>query len=156
MKTNLTGYSLTLFAAGACLAFAAPSSAAETDAPAITAAAEKFHTALAAGKSEEVMSLLQPDALVVEGGAVQTRAEYESEHLGEDIAYARAVPVKPLQVLVRQEGDTAWITSTFSVQGTFEGKPVNSLAAETMVLTRTSGGWRIRAIHWSSHKASKS
>ena len=63
------------------------------------------------------MSLLQPDALIVEGGAVQTRAEYESEHLGEDIAYARAVPGKQLKVVVRQEGDIAWVTSTFRVTG---------------------------------------
>lgn len=102
------------------------------------------------------MSLLQPDALIVEGGIVQTVPEYEREHLGEDINYARAVPGKQLTGVVRQEGNVAWVTSTFTVQGTFQGKLVNSLAAETMVLTRTSAGWRIRSIHWSSHRASKS
>ncbi len=74
MRTNLIRYSLT-FLAGACLAISAERSLAETDAPdaaAIAATAESFHKALAAGKPDEVISLLQPDALIVEGGAVET------------------------------------------------------------------------------------
>ena len=157
MKTNLLNYSSALLA-GACLAFSTGYSLAEADAPeasAIRAAAENFHKALASGKPEEVMSLLQPDALIVESGAVQTRGEYEKEHLGEDIAYARAVPSRQLTAIVRQDGDVAWVTSTFSVTGTFQDKPVNSLAAETMVLSKTPAGWRIRTLHWSSHKAAR-
>ena len=157
MKTNPTKYPLTLLAA-ASLAFVAAQAIAEEapDAAAISATAESFHKALAAGEAEKVMSLLQPDALIAEGGTVQTRAEYESEHLAADIAYARAVPGKQLKVVVRQEGNTAWVTSTFEVSGTFESNPVHSFAAETMVLTRTDGGWRIRTVHWSSHKVPKS
>jgi ketosteroid isomerase-like protein len=123
------------------------------DATAITSTAEGFHQALAAGKPEEVMALLQADALIIEGGTVQTRDEYQREHLAEDIAYARAVPSTQRDVIVRQEGDAAWVTSTFNVTGKFRDKPVDNLAAETMVLTRTPTGWRIRTIHWSSHKA---
>ena len=100
-----------------------------------------------------MISLLSPDALIVEGGTVQTRDEYQREHLAEDIAYARAVPSTLRDVVVRQEGDVAWVTSTFRVTGKFHDKPVDDLAAETMVLTRTPAGWRIRTIHWSSHKA---
>ncbi|MEO7165633.1 MAG: nuclear transport factor 2 family protein [Chthoniobacterales bacterium] len=158
MKTSLNNYKLALLA-GACLVLSVDHSAAENPAPdaaAITATVESFHKALAAGKPDEVMSLLQPDALIVEGGSVETRAEYESGHLGEDIAYARAVPGKQLKAVVRQEGDAAWVTSTFSVVGVFQGRSVNSLAAETMVLTKAAAGWRICAIHWSSHKAAKS
>lgn len=157
MKTILLKYSATLLTS-ACFALSTARSFAEAEAPdaaAITAAAESFHKALAAGKPDEVMSLLQPDALIVEAGAVQTRAEYQREHLAADIAYARAVSGKPRDVIVRQEGNIAWVTSTFEVSGTFEGKPVHSFSAETMVLTRTDGGWRIRNVHWSSHKASK-
>ena len=158
MRANRIRYSLTLLSLGACLAWPAPFSVAETKAPdavAITAVAEKFHSALAAGKPDEVMSLLQPDALIVEGGAVQTRGEYESEHLGEDIAYARAVPARQLRVVVRQEGAIAWVTSTFRVTGKFQSKTVDNLAAETMILTKSGASWGIRAIHWSSHKAPK-
>ena len=149
---------LTLLLASAGLLLTAGLSLAEPAAPdsaAITAVAESFHKALAAGKPDEVMSLLPPDALIVEAGTVQTRDEYQREHLAADIAFASAVPGKQHDVVVRQEGNTAWVTSTFEVSGTFEGKPVHSFSAETMVLTKMDGGWRIRTVHWSSHKASK-
>jgi ketosteroid isomerase-like protein len=114
---------------------------------------EGFHKALSAGKPDQVMELLQADALIVEGGTVQTRNEYQSEHLAEDIAYARVVPSTQRDAVVRQEGDVAWITSTFRVTGKFHDKQVDNLAAETMILTKTPAGWRIRTIHWSSHQA---
>ena len=126
-----------------------------SDAAAIGATVDDFHQALAAGDSKRVMSLLLPDALIVEAGAVQTRAEYESEHLGEDIAFAREAPGKQTSRNVQQAGEVAWVTSTFRVTGTFHGKSINNLAAETAVLTRTADGWRIRTLHWSSHKATK-
>ena len=155
MKTILNKYSVTILAS-ACLALSTGLSFGEADAPdaaAITAAAESFHQALAAGQPDAVMSLLQPDALIVETGTVQTRDEYQREHLMADIAYARAVPSKQRTLVVRQEGNAAWVTCTFQVTGKFEGKPINNLAAETMVLTKTPEGWRIRTLHWSSHKA---
>ena len=157
MKTTLQTCGMTLLASG-CLLLTAGFSRAEPiapDATAITTTAADFHKALAAGKPDQVMALLQPDALIVEGGAVQTRQEYQSEHLSADIAYARAVPSTMRKVVVRQEGDVAWVTTTFSVTGKFHDKEINDLAAETMVLTKTPAGWRIRTIHWSSHKSPK-
>lgn len=141
--------------AGACLSLQAGHSFGEpaTDDAAITSAVEEFHKALAAGEAEKVMSLLLPDALIVEAGNVQTRQEYQREHLSEDIAFARAVPGTRRDVVIRQEGDVAWVTSTFRITGKFHEKPIDDLAAETAVLTKTPAGWRIRAIHWSSHKA---
>ncbi len=156
MKVFLTNYSVA-FLSCVYLAFSATPTQGATTAPdpaAIAAVAQKFHEALAAGEPDLVMSLLLPDALVIEGGVVQTRSEYEREHLGADIAYARAVPGKRLKVIFRQEDGVAWVTSTFHVAGKFEGRPVNSFTAETMIMTRTSAGWRIQSVHWSSHKAS--
>ena len=123
------------------------------DAVAIGAAVDDFHQALATGDSKGAMSLLLPDALIIEAGTVQTRAEYESEHLEEDIAFAREVPGKQTSRSVQQAGEVAWVTTTFRVTGKFHGKSINNLAAETAVLTRTADGWRIRTLHWSSHKA---
>jgi ketosteroid isomerase-like protein len=154
MKTGLNKYSAILLASAALVAAdTALGEPAAPDAAAITSTAEGFHQALAAGKPEEVMALLQPDALIIEGGTVQTRDEYQRAHLAEDIAYARAVPSTLRDVVVRQEGDFAWVTSTFNVTGKFQDKAVDNLAAETMVLTKAPTGWRIHAIHWSSHKA---
>ena len=154
MKINIQACAATLFASGGLVfttAFACGEPAAP-DATAITAAAEEFHAALSAGKPDQALALLQPDALIVEGGTVQTRDEYQSEHLAADIAYARAVPSSLRNIVVHQEGDVAWVTSTFRMTGMFRDKPVDNLAAETMVLTKTSSGWRIRTIHWSSHR----
>lgn len=123
-----------------------------SDADAITSVVEAFHKALIAGEPAKVMALLAPEALITEDGYIQTRSDYQHDHLGEDIAFARAVPVSSRRVaLVRQEGKVAWVTATFRVVGEFHKKPVDSSSAETMILTKTSEGWKIETIHWSSH-----
>jgi ketosteroid isomerase-like protein len=155
MKTIL-GKCITVLLANACLLITTRQSFGEqaaVDAAAITSTAEDFRKALAAGEPDRVMSLLSPDALIVEGGSVQTRDEYQREHLAKDIAYARAVPSGLRNVVIRQEGDVAWVTSTFRLTGEFHDRPVDDLAAETMILTKIPAGWRIRTIHWSSRKA---
>jgi len=54
----------------------------------------------------------------------------------------------PIQVTF--EGNTAWLIATTDYEGTFDGSPVSFVSAQLMVLTRVSGDWRIRTIHWSS------
>jgi ketosteroid isomerase-like protein len=155
MKTIQQKYSAALLASACFISMAGISfgEPAAADAAAITATVESFHKALFDGEPDRVMSLLLPDALIVEAGTVQTRDEYRREHLAEDIAFARAAPSTQRDVVVRQEGDVAWVTSTFRVTGTFQEKPIDNIAAETVVLTKAPAGWRIRTIHWSSHKA---
>lgn len=155
MKTILRKYSAFLLMS-ACLMIAAGVSSGEpaaADAEAITFTIEEFHKAMAAGKPDKVMSLLLPDALIVEAGTVQTRQDYQQKHLSEDMAFARAVPVTSQNVVVRQEGTAAWVTTMFRMVGQFHDKPIDNRAAETVILTRTPAGWRIRTIHWSSYKA---
>lgn len=89
----------------------------------------------------------------MEGGVREGRQAYIDHHLPEDIAFARAVPSRVGAVEVTVAGDVAWAASTSVTQGSFQGKPVNLAGAELMVLSRAPGGWLIRAIHWSSHKA---
>lgn len=122
------------------------------DSAAITAALDRFHESLAKGEKAAAIELLAPDAIILESGVQQTREEYIREHLAEDIAFAKATSSNRSSLIVREEGDVAWTTSTFRTGGSFEGKSVDSVAAELVVLTRTADGWRIRAIHWSSHK----
>ena len=118
------------------------------------ATVEAFHNALARGDGAAAMKLLAPDAVILESGSVETRAEYESHHLPEDIRFAQAIPNTRSDIRVQIDGNTAWLTSRSKAEGSFEGKPVNSVGVELIVLTKTSEGWRIRAIHWSSHKRS--
>lgn len=101
------------------------------------------------------MKLLAPDAIILESGSIESRAEYESHHLAGDIEFSQAVPSTRSDVRVQIDGDTAWLTSRSRTEGEFKEHPINSSGAELMVLTKTAEGWRIRAIHWSSHKVTK-
>ncbi len=146
----------TILLAVAALAIGASAFAANDAAdPQIAAAVEAFHDALKKGDSAAVMAALAPDAQILEGGHAESRAEYEQGHLKADIEFAQAVPSTRENVVVRQEGSVAWVTSSSRVSGSFKGRDVNSAGAELIVLTKTPDGWRIRAIHWSSHAVKK-
>ena len=122
-----------------------------SDSAAVAAVVHRYDAALASGDSATALALLAPDAVILESGGVESRAEYRSHHLPADMAYARAVKSVSSPVLVVIEGNAAWASSTSVSQGEYRGKAVNSAGSELMVLTRgADGGWRIRAIHWSS------
>lgn len=129
----------------------------ETDSATVARTVARFHDAIAAGDSVTALSVLSPDVLVIESGDVETFAQYRTEHLSADIAFARAVPGGHTVVAMRVAGGTAWVTSTSVTQGSFQGRAINSAGAELMVLTRArpAGPWLIRAIHWSSHRRAK-
>lgn len=126
-----------------------------SDEEAITAAVNRFHDALRRGDAKTAMELLAPDAVILESGSSQTREEYAREHLAEDIAFVKAVPGTRSKLSIKQEGNAAWTTATTQSVGTFNGREINSVGVELMVLSKTEFGWRIRAIHWSSHKMTK-
>jgi ketosteroid isomerase-like protein len=111
---------------------------------------DAFHAGLKAGDTAGVMTLLAPDVLLLEAGGIETRAEYQSNHLPADVEFEKAVTTsfKPYRVMVA--GDTAWVVNTSDYKGTFRDRAVDSVGVELMVLTREAAGWRIRAIHWSS------
>lgn len=124
--------------------------AAARDSAEAAATVERFHRALAAGDSTGALALLTQDAMILEAGGVETRAEYRSHHLSGDIEFARAIRSERGPVRVKVRGDVAWATSTSTTQGEFKGRAINSAGAELMVLTRTPTGWRIASVHWSS------
>ena len=125
---------------------------ASTDTGEVKAVVEGFHQALIRADPAAALAVLSPDALILESGESQTRAEYEREHLTEDIAFASATKTERSPLIVRQEGDVAWTTATSKTTGTFKGRKIDSTGVELMVLTKDKSGWRIRAIHWSSRK----
>jgi len=126
---------------------AAQSAPSET--AAVTAVVQSFHGALRSGDSALASRLIADDALMLEAGGVETRSEYLANHLPLDIQFEKTATTvrSPIRVVVA--GDTAWATSTSEMTGTFQNRPVNSIGAELMVLSRSSAGWQIRAIHWS-------
>ena len=119
------------------------------DAAAVSAVVSAFHAGLRNGDAAGVMQLIADDALMFEGGGVETRAEYMKNHLPADIEFEKVVSSKRSPIRVVVNGNSAWASSTSEFTGTFQGRAVDSLGAELMVLTREPAGWRIRAIHWS-------
>ena len=122
------------------------------DSAAVAGVISKYHEALAAGDSVAALALLADDAVILESGAVETRAEYRSHHLPGDISFAKAIKSQRGPVLVRVHGNVAWASSTSSTQGEMNGRTINSVGAELMVLVRSAQGWKISAIHWSSRQ----
>ena len=122
------------------------------DSAAVAEVVNRFHGALESADSATALALLADDAVIQESGGVETRAEYRGHHLPGDIEFARAVHSERSPVRVRVRGDAAWATSTSTTQGEFRGRAINSAGAELMVLVRTSQGWKIAAIHWSSRQ----
>jgi ketosteroid isomerase-like protein len=116
------------------------------------AAIVAFHSALQSGDAASAMKLIAADALFIEGGNLENRTEYESNHLPADIDFEKAIHSKYKTVRVTVKGSTAWVISESDSQGTFEGRPVDFAGMELAVLTREPAGWRIRSMHWSSRK----
>ena len=131
----------------------APASAQVVDeaaAPAI-AVVDAFHAALGSGERDAVLALLTEDVMVLEeGGAERSREEYAGHHLQADMAFADATTAEVMRRAARVEGDVAWMLTEGRTTGTFNGRAVDRLTAETMILHRDGDAWRIRHIHWSS------
>lgn len=121
-----------------------------SDSAAVVATVDAYHHALSSGDSAAALALLAADAVILESGGVETRAEYRGHHLPGDIEFARAVPSVRTSARVVVQGDIAWAWSTSTTQGEFRSRAINSQGAELMVLSRDPSGWKIRAIHWSS------
>ena len=109
---------------------------------AASATADRFHAALAAGDRAGMEALLAPDAVVLEGGAHESRAEYLSHHFARDAEFLSGTTPEPLYRRTGVAGDAAWVASTQRI-GDVE-------MAELLVMKRTPDGWRVAAVHWSS------
>lgn len=152
----------TLFAV-ACLAAPVPVDAAEPYGSAAistptlegaSAAVDAFHAALARGDAAGAAALLDDNVRIFEQGWVErSRAEYAGHHLPSDIKFSQAVTSVRTARSGSVLGDLAYVASENRATGKFEGKDIDSISIETMVLKRTPTGWRIVHIHWSSRKA---
>ena len=115
------------------------------------AAVDAFHVALKAGDTNVALAIMAQDVMIFEeGGAERSRDEYASHHLGSDAAFAAASEATVTRRSGWADGDIAWIASEGRTTGQFNGRAVDRLTTETMVLRRHADGWRIHHIHWSS------
>ena len=153
-----------LILAAALVAFATPTAAAqgigtgpgpaqvsdEATLP-VVAVVDAFHAALGSGNADAVLALLVEDVMVLEeGGAERSRQEYAGHHLPADMAFAAATDAEVTRWAAWIQDDMAWVLTEGRTSGQFNGRAVNRLIAETMILQRQADGWRIRHIHWSS------
>lgn len=114
-------------------------------------AVDAFHAALEHGDTAAALALLADDVLILEGGSAErSKAEYAASHLAADAEFSAAVPNVRTRRTARVVGDSAWVASEGRTEGQFNGRPINSLSSETVVLQRDAAGWRITHIHWSS------
>ena len=97
-------------------------------------------------------AVIAPDAVFVESGTLETRAQYEANHLPADIEFESQVTGKRGPWRVTFHGDAAWVIATTEYEGTFGNSPVNFVSAQLAVLTQEAGNWLIRSIHWSSRR----
>lgn len=132
---------------GAC----APTSAPPREAD-VVAVVNAFYGGIAAGDTAAVMRLIAPDAVFMESAKIETRDEYEQNHLPADIDFELQVKgVRgPLRVTFHGD-DTAWVISRTEYD---EGNPEKYIITQLMVLTRDANApdWRIRTISWSSNQ----
>lgn len=115
---------------------------------------DAFHAALRRGDTAAAAALLANDALIFEAGGVErSKAEYASHHLAADAAFSQAVPATVTRRSGNAAASIAWIASEGRTTGTYSGKAIDRVTAETMVLRRIGKQWKIVHIHWSSAAA---
>jgi ketosteroid isomerase-like protein len=113
---------------------------------------EAFYAAMKNGDRAAAMSHIAEDAVFVEGGRLETRQQYEENHLPNDIGFEKQVSGKRGEWKITIEDNTAWAIATTEYDGIFDGAPVAFTSAQLAVLSRDAGAWQIRSIHWSSRR----
>jgi ketosteroid isomerase-like protein len=116
----------------------------------VVAIVDAFYGAITAGDAKAAMALIAPEAVFVESGRIESRVEYETNHLPADIEFESQTKGTRGPLRVTFDGrDTAWVISSAEYD---EGNPEKYINTQLMVLTRDTGNWRIRAISWSSNQ----
>lgn len=118
----------------------------------VQAVVDGFHAALRKGDAPGAMKLIADDAVFLESGNIETRKQYEENHLPADIDFEKQIQSKQKIYRITVSGNTAWAILTSEMVGTYDKQPLNIAGATLMVLSRESTGWKIRTIHWSSHR----
>jgi ketosteroid isomerase-like protein len=124
----------------------------EDDTAAVRTTLESFYAAMKNAENATAMALIAEDAVFVEGGRLETREEYEKNHLPADISFEKQVSGKRGDWQITIKDDTAWAIVTTEYDGIFDGAPVAFTGAQLAVLTRDADKWMIRSIHWSSRR----
>jgi ketosteroid isomerase-like protein len=115
-------------------------------------AAEAFRAAIVANDSTLAAAIILEDALILEGGGVETREHYLSGHFNGDGAFLSAMTRELKDRKVSVSGHAAWITTTSRLHGNYRDRDIDMTSAELLVLEHSDAGWKVAAVHWSSRQ----
>ena len=118
---------------GSPLASPLSAQATRADSTAVVSAVQQFHAALAAGDSARAVAMLSSDVVVLESGAIQTRAEYLSHHLGADMKASKGSKATRNVVEVRLMGEAAYVVTKTVSPPSGADNSTGSEMAELMV-----------------------
>ncbi|MCH9671825.1 MAG: nuclear transport factor 2 family protein [Gammaproteobacteria bacterium] len=108
---------------------------------------EAYHRALAEQDGAKVLSLIARNAVFFElGQAEGSRREYEQIHLASDMRRAASARLRRLSRRVAGSADVRWVLSVYRIE---DGSKLKVRLAETIILKKQSGKWRIAHVHWS-------
>ena len=111
-------------------------------------AALAFQRALQAGDRDAVLALLSADVTISEAGHTQSRDEYASAHLAEDIAFLKNAEIKRVSTASMPTGDSALVGSDSEIRTDAGGQPKIQRSRELLTLKLENGSWKIVAIRW--------
>lgn len=115
---------------------------------------ERFSTALSAGDLDAAGAELDANVLILEsGGAERTRDEYLGGHAKHDAEFLKRAHLTLKRRVARASGDLVWVGSESEIHTSRDGKMLMISSTETAVLRKSTYGWKIVHLHWSSRRA---
>lgn len=152
MKSVLLAVGL-LVAASSAIA-AAPTAKPASGEAAVLASVAAYRSAIAEGSLDKLAAVVEPELTIMEGTHLNRGwADYRDNHIGPEMKEWKAFRVAdPTVVDVSVAGDWAYAVSRATYTIVLPTKTVVLESAETFVLLRRDGSWRVRHVHSSSRK----
>ena len=140
-------------ASGANAAAPATSGKASSEDAVLKTVAE-YRAAIAAGSLERLAKAVHEDLSVMEGIHLNRGwADYRDNHIGPEMKEWKEFRVAdPLVISVTTAGDWAYAVTRATYTLVFPDKSMVIDSAETFVLARKDGKWRVRHVHSSGKK----
>lgn len=95
-----------------------------------------------------------PEATVYEGGGVNRGwDDFRDHHLGPELESFQDLRFSRDEVeahILEPDGRSAYVIARYHLEATVEGRKIDASGLETLVLVKTSSGWKIRHSHTSS------
>ena len=114
---------------------------------------EAYHKALGGSDPQAVLKLMANDADVFEQGFVDpSRDDYAKASLARDMEFAKKTKREVQSQQASADANLAWVETLTRTRGTYENDKVDVSGAETVVLRKDGGDWRIVHVHRSAHE----